>query len=82
VIATIADANVDADVDADEVQLRQLISRAYPFGERAMHPYKIWLEEVKFYFNPDSMKGRQFDTVDAGKHRPFETLPAQGEMQL
>lgn len=22
------------------------VSAAYPFGERAMHPYKIWLDEM------------------------------------
>jgi len=25
--------------------LEQHVSAAYPFGERAMHPYKIWLHE-------------------------------------
>ena len=28
-------------------ELLKRISAAYPFGERAMHPYKIWLDEVK-----------------------------------
>ncbi len=31
----------------EEKELRRLISKAYPFGERAMHPYKIWCSEVK-----------------------------------
>lgn len=31
----------------EEKELRKLISKEYPFGERAMHPYKIWLSEVK-----------------------------------
>lgn len=26
---------------------KKAISAAYPFGERAMHPYKIWLSEVR-----------------------------------
>lgn len=26
--------------------LAKAISAAYPFGERAMHPYKVWCEEV------------------------------------
>ena len=30
--------------------LRKRISEAYPFGERAYHPYKIWLDEVKRTF--------------------------------
>lgn len=28
-------------------ELKKLISKKYPFGERAYHPYKIWLDEVK-----------------------------------
>lgn len=28
-------------------ELKKLLRNAYPFGERAMHPYKIWLDEVK-----------------------------------
>ena len=31
----------------DEPHLRQLVSEHYPFGERAMYPYKVWLEEVR-----------------------------------
>lgn len=27
--------------------LKKLISKEYPFGERRYHPYKIWLDEVK-----------------------------------
>lgn len=29
-----------------EKELRRLISKAYPFGQRSMHPYKIWCDEV------------------------------------
>jgi hypothetical protein len=32
---------------ADEKELRKKISDACPFGQRSMHPYKIWLSEVK-----------------------------------
>ena len=27
----------------------QEIKDAYPFGERAMWPYKVWLQEVKWF---------------------------------
>ena len=30
----------------EEKELRKKISDAYPWGERAMHPYKIWCSEV------------------------------------
>lgn len=32
---------------ATEAEAKKLLSDAYPFGERAMHPYKIWLDAVK-----------------------------------
>lgn len=33
--------------DKPIAELRKLISKEYPFGERNYHPYKIWLSEVK-----------------------------------
>ena len=35
-----------------EAELRKKISDAYPFGERAYHPYAIWLSAVNQYFTP------------------------------
>jgi hypothetical protein len=32
---------------ATEAQKRKAIRAAYPFGERKMHPYKMWLAEVR-----------------------------------
>lgn len=32
--------------DADEATKRRRLREAYPFGERSMHPYKIWCDEV------------------------------------
>jgi hypothetical protein len=34
-----------------EEELKRLISKAYPFGERKYHPYKIWLDCVKKIFD-------------------------------
>lgn len=31
----------------DKQTIRQALYDAYPFGQRAMHPYKIWLDEIK-----------------------------------
>jgi hypothetical protein len=31
----------------DERALRKALAEAYPFGPRAYHPYKIWLDEIK-----------------------------------
>lgn len=30
-----------------EKEIRKALLDAYPFGQRAMHPYKIWLDEIK-----------------------------------
>ena len=43
---TITDA-MREDPDMSEKELRRRISAAYPFGERAMHPYKIWCSAVR-----------------------------------
>jgi hypothetical protein len=28
-------------------EIRKALKEAYPFGERAMHPYKVWLDEIR-----------------------------------
>lgn len=33
--------------DAPLKEKRKAVSAAYPFGERAMHPYKMWCKEVQ-----------------------------------
>lgn len=33
---------------ADMQALRKALRDAYPFGERAMWPYKVWCSEVRF----------------------------------
>ncbi len=30
-----------------EEEIKKALYNAYPWGERAMHPYKIWLDEIK-----------------------------------
>lgn len=31
----------------DPGRLKRALFDAYPFGERAYHPYKVWLDEIK-----------------------------------
>jgi chaperonin GroEL (HSP60 family) len=38
----------------DEKEIRKALRNAYPFGVRAMHPYKIWCDEIKKQRNPKS----------------------------
>jgi len=33
--------------DKSEKEIRKELRNAYPYGERAMHPYKIWCDEIK-----------------------------------
>ena len=33
-------------------EMRKLVSEAYPFGQRAMHPYKVWLSTVREILGP------------------------------
>lgn len=30
-----------------EKEIRMALREAYPFGERAYHPYKVWCDEIK-----------------------------------
>ena len=30
-----------------EKEIKKALQNAYPYGERAMHPYKVWCDEVK-----------------------------------
>jgi len=47
----------------DECELRKVLYELYPFGERKMYPYKVWLSEIAFqmkkkktYWNPIGRK--------------------------
>lgn len=42
----IADTISKIGLDNDK-KLKKALREAYPFGERANHPYKIWLDEIK-----------------------------------
>lgn len=33
--------------DKSEAEIKKALFDAYPFGPRKMHPYKIWLDEIK-----------------------------------
>lgn len=43
----IAEVLATLPADVSEKDARKAISEAYPWGERAMHPYKVWLSAVK-----------------------------------
>lgn len=48
-----------------EKEIRRALRDAYPWGQRSMHPYKVWCDEIKIqmkkkpskeYKNPDQVK--------------------------
>lgn len=49
----IQEALVEAEEQSmDAATTKAYVNAHYPFGERAYHPYKIWLSEMKRAFNP------------------------------
>ena len=50
VIRATVDGNKHLNPIKNEYDLRKLINNNYPFGARKYHPYKIWLDEVEYYF--------------------------------
>lgn len=38
---------LQANKGADEKVIRKALKQAYPFGQRSLHPYKIWCDEVR-----------------------------------
>lgn len=49
IAATVIQKVIAENPGKDENELRRLVSQAYPFGERSMHPYKIWCSEVNHW---------------------------------
>lgn len=39
--------------------LKTALRKAYPFGERKYHPYKIWLDEIQRQLGTKRHKARQ-----------------------
>jgi hypothetical protein len=45
-----------------ETEIKKALREAYPFGMRAYHPYKIWLDEIKVQLGKKKF-GRQINEV-------------------
>lgn len=79
--AVILAALKDADAQGLEGKARErFVSDRYPFGERAMHPYKIWLSEfrllVKEKARPEKVEWPWPDGV------PLPRKPIPGQLGL
>lgn len=59
--------------DAQGVELKRLISAAYPFGPRANHPYTVWCQTVARHLGtrPPRQKSTGPDSVPPGQGRLF-----------
>lgn len=47
----IEEATKDLPLDTPEKEVRKILRDAYPFGQRKMHPYEMWLKEVKRFLD-------------------------------
>jgi len=47
--APIISAVLAATKGQTEKEIKKALREAYPYGERAMHPYKIWCDEIKIH---------------------------------
>ena len=48
-----------------DIEIRQALFNAYPFGERRYTPYKIWLDEIQ------KQKSKKKDRKDRNTERMF-----------
>lgn len=55
--------------NATVAEKRKAVRTAYPFGQRQMHPYKVWLSEVRatkeLGYVGEVLKGGLFEERDA-----------------
>ena len=49
-----------------EKEIRAALRKAYPFGAKRQHPYKVWLDEIK------RQRYRRVMTARAPKGKPLE----------
>lgn len=66
--AVIQQALIEAEAQGlDAEATRKHANAAYPFGQRAYHPYKIWLSEMKRTFSPAASGKRAKAQSDLAK---------------
>jgi hypothetical protein len=59
----------------DPKALRKALLEAYPYGERSMHPYKIWRDEIRRQLSPPATTYRRH-------HLPAVPQEAPGQLSL
>lgn len=46
-----------------EKEIKKALREAYPWGERAMHPYKVWCDEIKVQRGKRKFRQRKNDII-------------------
>ena len=63
---TIKEVDESLPQDADYKTVCRELSTAYPFGDRSMHPYKIWLSERERYLRrrfPEQFRAKDHERL-------------------
>lgn len=47
--------------DCDDATIKKALLEAYPFGERAHHPYLVWLDEIKVQRGKKGWRGEVYN---------------------
>ncbi len=55
-----------------EKVLRKALYNAYPFGERKMYPYKVWLSEISFQLGKKKTYWKKDEQQDENQIKMFE----------
>jgi hypothetical protein len=58
----------------DEKVIKKALRDAYPWGQRAMHPYQIWLDEIR--------RQRGLKTTGPSKGKPKDVPPDSRQEEL
>ena len=56
-----------AALQLDPAATKQLVDAAYPFDERAYHPYKMWLRARKDLLNPAAHRATAQEQADRAR---------------
>jgi hypothetical protein len=71
-LKTIEQVHATIAPDATEEEARKALSAAYPFGERAMSPYKTWCYRVNCYLAKRYPSGKAAGLLRAKMRRKIE----------
>jgi hypothetical protein len=64
-----------------DAEVRAALRAAYPFGERAHHPYRIWLDEIRIQTGRRKLdpRARRLQGRDPQRHDPRQQELMPGE---